>query len=346
MAGNISKSIAGPFWWIEPGLASPFLIFQSWFSPVLVNITKHDINYYNRIFSNGLKLSFIVFVAVPLLIHFIGLIKGISRKNFSLIIFLTGISFITLEIILAIFDKAGIMARHTTPALPALLIISVYGLTKINNKIVSGILISSLVLLNSSYIIFSPRSAPKLLKPGYKYATMTLDKLNLNKKDIIIIPYGARFFGEYYKNNKAYIFPFDIEKVYCLGQDLEKVFDTDLIKKLNANKTNKKEILRSYVSSSEIPRPLENYVKKDVINKLKKNSRIVMIIMGGIDTLNERDTKFVTSLDSIYNRKHMFFYTLTSKTTNDLFNIMAKYNIKLIKYKEEMGVKYYLFEKI
>jgi len=346
MAKNTSKSIVGHFWWIEPGLASPFLIFQSWFSPVLVNIRSHDINYYNNIFSNGLTLSFILFITVPMLIYAVGIVKGISKKNSTFIIFLTGISFIILELIFAMFDKAGIMARHTTPALPALLIISVYGLTKINNKIISGILISSLLLINSYYIIFSSNSAPKELRHGYKYVTRVLDKLNLNKEDVIIIPYGARFFDEYYKNNRARVFQFDVEKIYCLGQDLEKVFDANLIKKISANKANKKELLRSYISSPDISKPFEDYVKKEVINKLKKNNRVVIVMMGGIDSYNEKDIKLITSSDSIYNRKHLFFYMLTSKNIIDLFTIMIKYDVKFTKYKEEMGIKYYLFEKI
>ena len=339
----MSGSIAGSFWWVKFGIASPVLVLQDWFTPVLVNLRSHPTNYYDPLFSGGFSLLFTLFIFLPIIIYLTGIIKAVFQKNFSGIIFLVGFAYLFTEIILASQGKLGLMTRYTLIALPSAIITAGYGLSKIKNKSLSVALISTITGLSLFWLVFSPMSAPKMTRDGYHKYIVEVEKFHPTADDIIIIPYGGRFFKGYYLNDKAFILPFDIELSYLANQNLNFLFDKQTINSITNNMDKNKALLRSYISSNAPAPMFEKYIQQNVLNRLKKNGRVFIIISGGINAYKPEELSKITMNDSMYIDVPIFLL-LSSKTTNDILTLAHK-NLQFAYAKDYLSWQMYIFKK-
>lgn len=340
---NSSNSIAGNFWWVTVGITSPILVLQDWFSPILINLRSHPLNYYSSLYTDSASLLFMIFIFVPILIYFIGLIKTVIQKNFASLIFLFGLLFFIIEIFMAFQGKFGLMTRYTIIILPIMIISAGYGLAKFKNSFISLCLIGIFFSLSLFYLLFIPASASKAPRDGYHKYIAELEKYNPNENDVIIIPYGGRFFARYYKNHKARILPFDIELMYVLNKKLDTVFDKDTINSISNNTFKDKTLLRTYIGTLEPAPELEKYFKTEVLSDLNENGRVFLIISGGINAFNPKILKKITLNDNYY-FDIPIFTLLSSKTTNDLFQLNYN-NLNYIYNKNYEGWQLYVFKK-
>lgn len=338
-----SISLVGNFWWIQFGLTSPLLVIQDWFTPVLLNLRSHPVNFYDPILKNGLNIPFTLFILIPVTIYFIGIIKTLMQRNFASLICLFGIGFLTFEIIMASQGKLGLMTRYTLIILPAIIVSAGYGLAKIQNKFISLFLIFAISGISLFYIFVSPVSAPKMSRDGYLKYISELEKYKPDENDIIVIPYGGRFFSNYYLNHKAFILPFDIEELYTRNSDLEIVFDKDTIKEITNDTYKNKVLLMSYIANFEPSPEITKYVKDNIINRLNKNGRVFIIISGGIKPFEPSILKSIAENNNYY-LNIPIFTMISSKTINDLL-ILNDENLQFVSKNDYKAWQMYIFKK-
>lgn len=340
---NNSKSLAGNFWWLSFAPASPFLVLQDWFSPILINLRSHPINYYSDLLSTGGYLPFIIFVLFPAGVYFYGITKAVSKKDFSLVVFLVGALFFLAEIILAANGKMGLMTRYTVLAFPPLLVTAAYGLSLIKKRRTKIATLGLMLLVNLFFLHFSPISASVMPRDGYKKYEVEIEKQGLNKDELIIIPYGARFFDEYYLNKKAQVVPFDIEYLYVLNKGLETALPQELIEKVSSDKLSNYVSMRSFISSSDESLPFEKYLQENVIDRLKPGKRVAVVMSGGIDAYDSNTLQKIAYNDMYYIGTPLF-PMLSSKTINDMFKVLNK-NLIPVSKEDKDGWQLYIYKK-
>ena len=156
---------------------------QDWFSPVLINIINPPDDYYIRVFSGGLPLIFVLLVIVPVLISLFALLKVLAKKDFSLVLLFIGLLFFVGEIIMAAKGVLALMSRYTILVLPLMTILVAYGLINIKNKTIYRILTGYIIIINLLFLMFSPSSAPKLVRnEAFNTVANVLNKYPLGQK--------------------------------------------------------------------------------------------------------------------------------------------------------------------
>lgn len=337
-----SKSFLNQLGWIRFNLSSIFVILQNWFTPILTGIYNNPLNYFSSIHLN--LISFL-YIFMPIFIYLTGIILAIRKKDFSLVLFLTGISFLIIEIIGALTGNFGLITRYTLISLPFIIIVASYGLLSIKNKILSLLLCIFLIIINFECIAFYPFSASTLSRPeGMRYIANMLDNYDLDSRDkIMILPYGAGFIHKYYPYEKGQILRFDLIDIYhqLEKNELKKVLTGDMIKSLNRN--NSKDLLRDYITSYQPAEPLIGYIKSEVINKLPKNRYFILITKKGYEKIDYEKLNDLIQHD--YEYKHISFIEyLFLKTNCDVLEI-SKNNLNFIENKQEKGWEIFVFKK-
>lgn len=269
---------------------------QMWFSPVIFNL------------SNGVPIAlkpniimtvpFIIYAVIPTLICLLGLYKTIEKKGFYAALLLMNLGFIFIVFVSAVFHMFAFIPRFILIAMPAVLLFSIYGLFQIKNEKLTKTLVTMYLIINLFYLAIVPYSAPRLNRnEGYNSVAKMLKKENISKKDIICMPFAGKFLTRYSNLN---ILNLDFGKLYIRNQNnsLEMILDKNLIK--NLNKRNAREKLRTYIFSKNIPPAFNEYLHKNIYNKLEKNHYFVLVINTNY-YFNYKDLESMKSNNARYN---------------------------------------------
>lgn len=339
-----NRGIVNPAWWGKFTPFSIFSVFQDWFTPVLVNIKMHGAFYFKSLLFNisvehgtynvYLFLFWIVLNLIPSLIFIIGIINAF-KKSWSLRVILSiGIFFLLFAVGMAYMDKLVLMSRYVIFSFPYIILPACIGLVRLRNKKISKVLITYILMINLCYIFGFNQSAPKLDRlDHYGVAARMLEKAKFGPNDMIIIPYGGRFFGSYY--TKSRIFPFDSELTFVYGhpQYMDAVFGKDLSRVLN--KKNAHGLLRYDILSSHVSGIFEEYILQEGINKLPKNGRMAVLLLRQrsmdpiSDAIDKHDVVSVKHLIInkyyLYKKFPLFSFYNYYKTRHDFLEVCYKY---------------------
>lgn len=253
---------------------SALTTIQMWFSPVIYNL----VNGVPIVLSPKelLSVSFFIFGIFPVLLCLFALVKTLQQKGLNAFLVSINIIYIFLMFVSASFRQFAFVPRFILLAMPSLLLYSAYGLYTINNAFISKLLISVFIYLNLFYLIFVPASAPFIQRnEGYNSVAKILKSENIDKKDIVMMPFSGRFLSRYFDAN---ILDFDFSDIYIRNKNnsLSMILPNKVVSSLT--KKNAREKLKPYIFSTEVPKGLENYLYKNVYNKLEKGSHFVVVI--------------------------------------------------------------------
>lgn len=300
-------------------------IFQSWFTSYPQSL------YFPRILIYKFNVEFFIFLILPLIIYIIAVFTAIRRNKFITTVFLTGIMFFLMEIIASMMGKMLLLSRYTIVMMPAILATAGYGLSKIKFHKSAVLMIIFLLATN---LFFLPNKNFYRAE-GFRPLGPALNRLNLNNKDIIIMPYGWNLLYKYYPvNKKARMAKFNIFEFTHSNNRI--LYNESLSKRLNKN--NAKEILKDYVLSPSPIRPLENYLKNEIFKSVPKGGHVIVILAPLIlEDINIVHNEKTYSEIELYNM-------IKSKISKDLMNICFD-NLKFKKTIQPNDWLIFVFEK-
>jgi len=277
-------------------------IFQSWFTPYLQSL------YFSKILIYKLSIKFFVFLILPFVIYIFAIFAALSRNKMIRIIFLSGIMFFLLEMIASMLGKMLLLSRYTILMVPAIIATAGYGLAK--TKFQKSALLMLIIVLATNLSFLPHKNSYR--DEGLRPLGPALNRLNLNNKDIIIMPYGWNLLYKYYPvNEKARIAKFNIFEFAHSNNKI--LYDDSLAKRLNKN--NAKEILKDYVLSPLPIKPLENYFKNEIFKSVPKGGHVVVILAPVLlEDFN------IAHNEQTY-REIELYQLLKSKITKDVMNI-------------------------
>lgn len=332
-----SKSLINPsFWGGQSNVYSKIAIINDLITPFLVNIhvhspkSLHDLyiacfNIYNTSRNDGLVIfpglyRYILAISeLNIFIYVIGIIISFQKKGFSIIIFIIGVLFFIFTIFCSTHHIIAMTSRYFIPFLPFLILTVSHGLGEEFNKI--KFLFILVITLNISVLLYYPYSAARierLDKFGIVYKN--LKEYEINKNDVVVIPFGARFFDQYYQN--ATVFPFDYELAFLYGN--KKYLNLALGNNISnmLNEENKSEILRNYLINNTQNIEFKKYFEEEAINKLQKGHYLVLAFTNLNSPFSTKDLKNKAGNIIKYNEKQNLelYVWLCSKITNDILN--------------------------
>lgn len=313
-----------------------FVVMQDIFTPVLIGISSNPVHYMHELFTT-LSLSKIFFIITPLCISGYCIYTAIKKDKFSFVILLSALAFFSAEIIAFKATNFKIMSRYLSIIVPNLLILTGYGLSLINHKKhLQIILVNALLIINLSYLIFSPNAAFKLPRNGFKPLASAINKSDIHPGDFIVVWNRKEILDKYVK-----------EKINVLSILKDFSYRSEVIlnneQKLNSMPLDeRKRLLRAYFSNNEIPHNTI-YLMNFIITNMKNGQKFIITTTEYFDKFSADELKNLSTDDGAYS-EISYNSLLTIKSLLDIKFICSK-ELKLIKKEKINGYVMYVYEK-
>ncbi len=279
-----------------------FILLQNWFSPVLTGLLNNLRNYFPQI-----NIFAIILIFIPIILYLVSIVKALLQKDFAIVIFLSGFSFILSEIILCKYTNFCLISRYTIIALPLTILIAAYGIS--NFKKIGTFILSFLLFVNLSYIFLINTSAPKMTRiGGYKLPAEIINKYHPNNKSIIILPIRTNLFDKYLKCDCKKISFLTIVSSGFLNEEF---------------KNNSYDKIRNYLKNP-YPMILEDYISKNIIDLIPEGQYLFLISDKNFNIYNKDILQKIVNNSKVYYSQPLLFMKLT-KITNDTELICKKH---------------------
>lgn len=303
--------------WSGFSISKIFCTFVDYYSPIIVNLQ----NTYSSIVSyfykdNVINYVFIIFGLTPTIIGIYTLIKSVLIKNkiLNLLLINAGLFFMTL-VVLSLIGKMVLVTKYSTEIYPILILATTMGLLSIKKETIKKCLIIIFIGLNLFYLVNSPDSAHKRVRPeGHKAIVDLIEKSNLKEGDFIFITYYGkdrleRYLPDKNKYNFISINKFNFNYPLFNGENY-----FNLIKN---GKISHKEFFVEQPNST-----IESYTNSNIINHLKKEDRVGFIVLEGVSFINKERMNEILKDEKKYNKTSFIFllFSTIRNTTLDTFN--------------------------
>lgn len=271
--------------------SSIFAIAQNWFTPVLQH--NNPAHYMGILFNTFNFLTF-VFILVPLILATCAICYSVKKDKFSSVLLGAAIVFLISELIAMKFTHFKLIARYTMVIAPNLLVLIGYGFSLIGNKkYLKTILLSIFILTNMFYLTFSPNSAFRQHKDGFKQLANILNANNINNNDFVIV-----------WNNREVLDRYVDKKLNVLGLLANVAYTSEVILQ-NQDKLNelsleqRKAVLRNYFASDYVP--VNNIYLIDMIyNHMKSGQKLFITTNDYFDSFTQNSLAKIASSDKDY----------------------------------------------
>ena len=312
-------------------------VFENFFSFDNFRITKglfalREFNLLNPIY--------LFFTFIPILIGCIGLIKGMISKNktFNLLFYPVVLFFIAL-LILSIFKLAVFQTRYLCVIFPSIVICFCFGLTQFKNKIISIILFILMILLSSFGLIFQKKTIYNIHRTSMNdFRNYLNNVVQLKNDDLILAPLVGNQLTYYI--DKGNLIPFSVDGAFVLKDKKSRIFYFgDDAKKLN--RYNSMDFIKNNVINDIPIKTYEYNLKREYIDNLKENQRIVYIAFLTFLIQSPKEKNITYENYSENNRVGILLY----KALRDSLLILGKYMTLENSYTSPEGYSVFVFRK-
>ena len=303
--------------WSEFSISKIFCTFIDYYSPIIVNLQNTYSSLISYFYKDGIvNNAFIIFGFVPTTIGLIGLIKSIFEKDkiLNMLILNAGLFFITL-VILSILGKIVLITKYSIEIYPVLILATAIGFLSIKKEFLKKALIILFIGLNLFYLLNSPDSAPKRIRPeGNKAVVDLIKKSNLKTTDTIFLTYyGKDRFERYLENKNDYNFisinKFNFNYPLFNGENYFEI--------VKNGKARHKDFFAEYPNKT-----IEKYIENNILNKMEYGDRVGFVTLEGVSFINNENMKKIIYNDEIYNKTSIIFlvFSTIKNTTLETFN--------------------------
>lgn len=303
---NLSSQING--YYFEP--SSIFIIIQNWFTPILEGLNNNPQMYFSTL---NFNFESIIFIFIPIVIMFYGIINGLKKDKRNYIFLLSALTFLFIELLAVKLTNFKILSRYTIVSFINILFITASGFG-LNKTKLSKILCSLYIFISTFYLVYMPNAAFRMQRGGYRPLCKILNENNINKDDIIVVWNRKTVLNKYTNNKNMEVISLLKDFAYSSEIILE---NEDILSNLPIEQ--RKTCLRKYFASRYIPNN-NKYLIAIIYKRLKTNQRFV------ITTKSKFDNYTQDSFIKLVNNNENF-----SKTSyNDLLTIKALIDVKTI----------------
>ena len=303
--------------WSEFSISKIFCTFIDYYSPIIVNLQNTYSSLISYFYKDGIvNNAFIIFGFVPTTIGLIGLIKSIFEKDkiLNMLILNAGLFFITL-VILSILGKIVLITKYSIEIYPVLILATAIGFLSIKKEFLKKALIILFIGLNLFYLLNSPDSAPKRIRPeGNKAVVDLIKKSNLKTTDTIFLTYyGKDRLERYLENKNDYNFisinKFNFNYPLFNGENYFEI--------VKNGKARHKDFFAEYPNKT-----IEKYIENNILNKMEYGDRVGFVTLEGVSFINNENMKKIIYNDEIYNKTSIIFlvFSTIKNTTLETFN--------------------------
>lgn len=295
-------------WWGHFSISKIGFLFTDYFSPVLTNLTNAPDK-----FLYAPQLAF--FMLVPTIIAIFGIGKAVVKNKFNQKLFTVCLGVIFVLAGAAVAGKLVFITKYSIEIYPILIFLACSGIASINNKILKNTLIIIYCLISLGYILIAPYSAPKMRRAeGHKIVTDILLNMDLKQGDIILLEY-------YNKDRFKKYFDFSDYKVVSINKG-------NFPKYLSADTTykdiykNGKDLYKDMFSSVG-NKYFESMLDKEILDGLKTNQSIVMVVLKSVAEYSPQTLKMIAENESLYKKQPLLFLVF-SYIKNGTFEYLQK----------------------
>ncbi|MBR6163694.1 glycosyltransferase family 39 protein [bacterium] len=333
---KLSSSHTLSQFWATFNWSKVYYVFSDFLSPVQINIINTPKNLLQSLFHNSsLSIAFIIFSVIPTVLSLFLIFKALFEKNKAVKYYaLSCLMFFAAVICAAIGGKIVLITKYCIEIYPFLILGIVLGLTTLKKPLMI-ILTSLLMVLNLSYIIISPNSAPKMTRDEGNYAPVALiQNAGLTKNDIIVLTYYDKHFFERYMDTKKYNIV-EITKYsypyFLFDSGIKNIIrDTELEYFDYFNENDTKFFAKS--------------LKNNILDKMKPGEKIAFIFLNNVSFYSEKDIYNITQNIEEY-KKTPFIFLVFSYLKNNLIKQAERNGLKLILYTDAGAWSLISFEK-
>lgn len=313
--------------------SSLFIVLQNIFTPMLEGLGNNPVHYIGALVSNFTPIKFI-FIIVPISIGLTGIVNALIKDKNSLILIFASLVFILAEIIAFKYTNFKILTRYLSVSVPALIIVSAYGLRLFNTKI-SYILTTLFIIINLSYLIFAPDAAYKLQRDGYKPLVNLVNSTNPSSSDFVVVWNRKEVLDKYLNTKDVNIL--SILKDFAYRSEIM-LQNENTLKNYPIEK--RKEFLKSYFTEDKMPYNtflLMNFIA----GKMNEGQKFIITTTENFDQFDKNSYK--KYVQDNYNDISLNDL-LTIKSLTDIKVICDK-NFKFIEKKNANGYVVIVYER-
>ena len=303
-------------WWGSFSFSKIVFLFTDYFSPVLTNLVNApDEIFYVKTF------GFVLFTFVPALIALALMINSLLKKDkIILALLIPVIGFVSVLSIAAVMGKLVFITKYSIEIYPILIYFVAFGCVSFRKKFIGWILLSLFCLINLTYLIISPTSAPKIPRlQGHKIVADMLNRAKPQKGDIIILEYyGADRFGKY--------FDFSEYKVVEINKANFARYlapDADYVKVYENGKT-----LLKKTFSEQSKGYFEHVLNKNIgLENIKENRHVFVISADSVALYNEHAMLSITKDDYKYQKTPLMYLVFSYVKNHTTSNLIKHLNV-------------------
>lgn len=308
-------------WWGHFSLSKIGFLFTDYFSPVLTNLVNApDELVYVKSF------SFVFFTFVPAIIAVFFIIKAVinNRENFAL--FSAAAGFVLLLTGAALLGKLVFITKYSIEIYPILLYLAAFGACSFKYKELANCFIAIYCLINLTYIVTSPVSAPKMPRlQGHKIVADLLNRAEVQDGDFIILEYYPKMRFEKYFDFSKYV-------VYSIDKGSFPFFltpDKDYSQIVSNGKTEYKEMF-----ASAGPGYLDYKITEYVLKNIKQGQNVHVVMADSVSFYSPSDITRIVNNTYLY-EKTPIMYLIFSYIKYRVIKNLSK-SLVLTRY-EKMG---------
>ena len=296
-------------------LANVFGIFQNFLAPFCGSIFWATLNPFY------IDLKSLIFVYIPVFVSVYLIYKAIKFSDkkvllLSLIVFITFCIFSLFAI-----NKTIVLApRYLIFILPFMLILVSIGLIKFKK----GFLLFFLIYycLASTYFIYSDNGLREIKTAALITSIKYINELNLNNKDMVIMPFASSVITHYTDENFPKIPKFEAIQELRIYNN-KKIYSDDIIRQFESKKTN--DVFKNLIlSKNYISENFHNYILNTFVNPVEKGHYILFAVFAADSEvlMSEKDLHDLIMSNEINN--DIVLNGILSKLFLDIHKIVQK----------------------
>lgn len=298
-----------------------FLMLQNFFTPWLAGLQNNILNYHMFILTNILNIKFWLFIVFPIAFVIASAVIGLKKYTALRYLFIVGILYVFVHILLTNLTDYGVLVRYTIMALPFFIVCAACG---VKNKW----FLSAFTVINIIGIL-SLSGAPQIARPdGYRMLADSLKTEQISGNCDFILPIRTDLLDKYFMING---------NRYSLYQLNSLEAQTTYLTEDEINDENKYSGIKRYLLTDSVSPEFEQYIEQSFIH----NKKVVLLTDRSISMFSNEQLKMIANSPAF--EKYPFQFLRLSKLSNDLKFVLSK-KMHQVKSFENKNWEIFVFE--
>lgn len=308
--------------WSTFTVSKIFFVFSDYFSPTQINIINTPTNLFDYlIIKNQINYSFLIFCITPTILGGYLVYKAYKMNDTILKnLLITSLLYLLCIVSFAIAGKLVLITKYTIEIYPILIVSIAFCFNKINENKFLKYIFMALIIINLSYLIFAPNSAPKLERSeGNRAVVELINYSRLKENDVILLTYYDKDkFIRYSKLEDKFIVK-SINKFNFNNVLFDEINYFEVIKN---GKTKYKHKFEEYPNKDVL-----EYVDKEISPYIKSGDKVGIVFLNNVSFFSNENIKSILKDEKKYKNTSFIFLVFSSLRNNLLYKFRQDYTL-------------------